>query len=154
MIKFSKRFWPKKATYLIIPGLINIFWGSTRTTDPILTGFVGGTKCDEVHRLFTEEKEKLINHIISQLEKSMKIEIKTLFVDVFWFNWGTSQFFEGGYSHPMVQEGENRKILKEDVEGRLFFAGEGVHDRHNSTVHGGIESGREAAKKIIQLIKI
>lgn len=151
LLKFSKKFWPEKATYLIIPGLINIYWGSTRTSDPILTGFVGGTKCEEINRMFKEEKDKLIKIIISQLEKSLKTEVALLLEDAFWFNWGSEKFFEGGYSHPMVSERDQREILEEDIDEKVFFAGEGVSERHNSTVHGGLESGRKASKRIISL---
>lgn len=112
---------------------------------------MGGVNCEEINRMFNEEKDKLIKIIISQLEKTLKTEVAPLLEDVFWFNWGKAKFFEGGYSHPMVNENDQKKLLEEAIDEKVFFAGEGVSERHNSTVHGGVESGRKAAKNIISL---
>lgn len=151
LLKFSESFWPKNARYLVIPGLINIYWTCTKTSEPILTGFVGGSKCDEIEKLYKEDKEKTIKILLNEIEEALHIKVEHCYLDSFWFNWGTARFFQGGYSHPTKNLNNIKIEINEPIDLRIYFAGEGLAKKHNSTVHGAIESGKYAAKRIIKL---
>ncbi len=64
-------------------------------------------------------------------------------------NWSQDPYTLGAYSHMAAGSSpKDRKALQEPVEGRIFFAGEAVHPKYNSTVHAAHESGLLAAEAV------
>lgn len=65
-------------------------------------------------------------------------------------NWSRDPLSFGSYSY--VARGarqRDRKRLAEPIAGKVFFAGEAVHPRYNSTVHAAFESGQLAASSVL-----
>lgn len=65
-------------------------------------------------------------------------------------NWSRDPLSFGSYSY--VAKGarqRDRKRLAEPMGGKVFFAGEAVHPRYNSTVHAAFESGQLAASSVL-----
>ncbi len=66
--------------------------------------------------------------------------------------WAADPFAEGAYSYNAVGSvPAMRDTLAEPVDGRLFFAGEAVSREAFGTVHGAWQSGRLAARAILQM---
>lgn len=66
-------------------------------------------------------------------------------------NWSRDPFALGSDSYLAKTERQaDRRDLAAPVDDRLFFAGEAVHPRYNSTVHAAYESGRAAAKDLLK----
>ncbi|KAK1309590.1 hypothetical protein QJS10_CPA09g01423 [Acorus calamus] len=64
--------------------------------------------------------------------------------------WGSDPLCHGSYSHVSVgSSGADYDILAENVEGRLFFAGEATTRKHPATMHGAFLSGLRAASSIL-----
>ena len=59
--------------------------------------------------------------------------------------WGTDPHTLGAYSCALPGCADQRAVLSEPVDGRLYLAGEAVHATWFSTVHGAWESGTRAA---------
>ena len=69
-------------------------------------------------------------------------------------NWGAHPYTLGAYSYPKVgtyTTGTDnlRRALQEPVaDDRIFFAGEGSHVTHPSTVVGALHEGERAADAV------
>jgi monoamine oxidase len=69
-------------------------------------------------------------------------------------NWGAEPYTLGAYSYPKTgtytsANNSLRKDLQEPVaDNRVFFAGEGTHTTHPSTVVGALHEGERAAKDV------
>ncbi len=64
-------------------------------------------------------------------------------------NWSRDPYSFGAYSY--VARGayqRDRVTLGASIDGRVFFAGEAVHPKQNSTVHAAYESGISVAREV------
>lgn len=64
--------------------------------------------------------------------------------------WCNDVNIGGGYSYARPGEADQRQVLAETVDDRLFFAGEACSPRKFSTAHGAFETGVVAAEAIIE----
>lgn len=65
-------------------------------------------------------------------------------------SWSTDPFAMGSYS--FLKRGstpDDREVLAEPIDDRVFFAGEATHPDFPATVHGAILSGRRAAVEVM-----
>ncbi|XP_071725879.1 lysine-specific histone demethylase 1 homolog 2 [Rutidosis leptorrhynchoides] len=68
--------------------------------------------------------------------------------------WGNDPLSYGSYSHVRVHSsGSDYDILAENVENRLFFAGEATTRQHPATMHGAYLSGLREASCIYRVAK-
>jgi monoamine oxidase len=63
--------------------------------------------------------------------------------------WGADPFARGSYSSALPGFADQRAVLAEPVDGRIFFAGEACSRNDFSTAHGGWLTGVAAATEII-----
>jgi len=66
-------------------------------------------------------------------------------------NWSRDPYTYGSYSY--VAKGARRsdiRALDRPIDNKVFFAGEAVFPKYNSTVHAAYESGLRAANSILQ----
>jgi monoamine oxidase len=64
--------------------------------------------------------------------------------------WNAEPFVLGGFSAAAPGEDEARRVLMEPLGGRLWFAGEAVHQTQWGTVGGAWESGVRAAEAALR----
>jgi monoamine oxidase len=65
-------------------------------------------------------------------------------------NWGADPLALGAMSAPGVGHAEARKVLLEPLGGRIWFAGEALHETQWGTVAGAWESGTRAAEAVLR----
>lgn len=66
--------------------------------------------------------------------------------------WGSDPHMLGAYSCALPGQADQRAVLSEPVDDKLYLAGEAVHPTWFSTIHGAWESGaRAAAEAMMQL---
>jgi polyamine oxidase len=157
ILKFKKSFWPKDSSWILIPGLINVYWSATQGKDSmchLLTGMTSGENCRILNKLYKKDKKEFIDIILTDLSKGFNLkknELFELFEDFVWFDWSDVEFIEGGYTYAMVNEGDCRSVLRTFVNNRLLFAGEATASfGYFGTINGAIESGLRAADQVIQ----
>jgi monoamine oxidase len=158
LLKFKKCLWPDDCSYLIIPGLINCYWSPTlgkSSNNFILTGFTAGKECRTLNKLHKEDKDKFIDRILTELADGIKLDKNYLmdnFEDFIFFDWCDMPFIRGGYTYPIVNERDERSVLRQSLNDKIFFAGEATAEfGHIGTIHGAIESGYRVAESINSL---
>ncbi len=156
IFKFSQPFWENltsdKLGSVIGYNEVPEIWATAvgRGTTPILTAFVMGEKGEQFSSMSTNDaKGFLLGHLDNIFGNN--IASQSILQDGFHLmDWGKEPFIKGAYSYPKVGGGLIfRKELADDVEGRLFFAGEATHfEGHSGTVHGAIETGIRAVGEV------
>jgi monoamine oxidase len=66
--------------------------------------------------------------------------------------WNEEPFVLGAMSAAVPGGADARKILAEPVGGRIWFAGEALHDTQWGTVNGAWDSGQRAAEAALRQI--
>ncbi|HEV2423539.1 MAG TPA: NAD(P)/FAD-dependent oxidoreductase [Terriglobia bacterium] len=118
---------------------------------PVLTGWCGGPKAERLAgwsgSKITESAVESLARIVSMSGDAVRRELEV----PYFHNWSSDPFARGAYSYARVGGLEARRSLAEPVEDTLYFAGEAVEtEGHATTVHGAIESGQRAARRIIE----
>lgn len=134
------------------------WWTSLRqspsNTIAALTGWCGGPKAERLAGLSGAE---LRDRAIESLTRILAVSADAIRRNVeAWYvhSWSADPFARGAYSYAGIGGIEARRRLAEPVEDTLYFAGEAFStDGHASTVHGAIESGQVAAKRLIESIE-
>jgi monoamine oxidase len=121
----------------------------------ILTGFTTGKECETLNKLHKEDREKFIDRILTELADGIKLDKNYLmdnFEDFVFFNLGDVPFIRGGYTYPLVNERDERSVLRQSINDKIFFAGEATAEfGHIATIHRAIESGYRVAESINSL---
>ncbi|XP_009790005.2 lysine-specific histone demethylase 1 homolog 2 [Nicotiana sylvestris] len=120
---------------------------------PVLIALVAG---DAAQLFESTEPATLINRVMSILKgiyepKGIRVPDP---IQSICTRWGSDPFSFGSYSHVRVQSsGSDYDVLAENLEGRLFFAGEATIRQHPATMHGAYLSGLREASRISQSMK-
>ena len=65
--------------------------------------------------------------------------------------WGSNPFIRGAFSYNKLgAEGEDRNVLAQSLENRLFFAGEATHRHKFGSVGGAYLSGQRVTREILE----
>ncbi len=154
-LKFNKRLWPEDAVVLILPGLGNFYWPSNTgkiSNDFVLNCLIGGENCKTLTQLYKEDNNKFLEKLFDSFKISLGENAREHLIDFIWFDWSEMPFIGGGYSFISVKENDDdRFILEEPIEDRIFFVGEAfAKNGHISTIHGAMENAIELSKNIIK----
>ena len=131
---------------------IPTWWTHFPKNEAIITGWLGGPQAAAWKSLPEYElKEKALSSLSRVFNREKESLEKQ--VEAFWyFNWSADPFFGGAYSYEVVGGKERIAELLEPVEETLFFAGEGLHHGKDiGTVEAALQSGKAAAKRLLQL---
>jgi monoamine oxidase len=113
---------------------------------PILIGFNGGRVAVDVESWSDRE---IVQSALTVLRKMFGADLPDP-VSHMITRWQADPWSLGSYSHlPPGSTPDDRRVLAEPVEGRVFFAGEACSIEHAATVHGAYLSGVKAAEEIL-----
>lgn len=134
-----------------------VFEQSTGTRTAALLGNVGGSSLHlvEVGGSFGRELAKqgepaMIDFAREWLVSLFGSNVKNAIKRSHATNWGADSLALGAMSAPGIGHSEARKILLEPLGGRIWFAGEALHDTQWGTVAGAWESGTRAAEAALR----
>ncbi len=159
LLKFKDRWWVKASgkdfnemDFLRSDELISIWWTQYPETAPVLVGWIGGPKTEKFKH---SSESELIEAAISSLQNIFQVERKLLdesLVKAQAFNWLADSYTRGGYSYATPETLASIQVLSQPVEDKIFFAGEALYSKEDtSTVEGALGSGEEVALRILSL---
>ena len=126
-----------------------VWWTASPLSAPLMVGWTGGPSAARLPsgaRLERAARDALAR----RLDASPRW-IASRLVHAWTHDWSRDPFARGAYSYPLVGGTEAGERLAEPVRDTLFFAGEAcAPEGENGTVHGAIESGREAARRVVE----
>jgi monoamine oxidase len=155
VIEFAKPFWRNESSrkfndldFLFSDATIPTWWTQTGESN-VLTGWVGGpdlektSKADEVYfKLSLESLSYCFDHPAHRLEEmvtSWKV-----------FQWLEDPYAKGAYTYAKPETPSAIKYLMQAFDEALYFAGEAIYDgTHTGTVEAALESGRDAADRMM-----
>lgn len=116
--------------------------------DAVLMGLVMGHQADELLNLGSPQA--MIQALLDELDSLYDGQAGAYFTDAYFQNWGGEPFIQGGYSYSTVGMGAARAIASNDLNGKIFFAGEAMNiNGHHQTVHGAMETAWQSLVKIL-----
>ena len=118
---------------------------------PLIEAYFGGAFARDCER---EGEAGMANFAISELVALLGSGIKARLRLIKASRWASDPYALGSYSHAKIGHWQQRQILAEPVEGRLFFAGEACSAHDFSTVHGAWQTGLAAAQRVAASAKV
>lgn len=144
ILKFKKRFWNKEQLEIFGGWLCPLYYSALGEAN-VLTAYVMGSKADFLGDFQTDDLIRLLLRELEAIFFEKKIELEAAHI----LDWSKQPYIGGTYSYATPNSPENRRILAEPIDDKLFFAGEAVNTQgHAATVHGALET---AAKVVDQI---
>ncbi len=122
------------------------WWSTLPVHAPVITGWSAGPKADG---LLGKRKAEIVGRALDSLRRITQTELPPL-AAAYLHDWHADPFFRGAYSYTPAGKLGARATLAAPVEDTLHFAGEAANTSgHSATVHGAIETGMLAARRVI-----
>ncbi len=116
---------------------------------PLVEGFFGAEGAEIIERAglseaFTFASDELAALLGNDIRRHLRPLVAT--------SWCRTDWIGGSYSHALPGSAEQRRVLAQPIDDRLFFAGEATHPTDFSTAHGAWESGLRAAREVVEAL--
>ena len=162
VINFDPRFWKnlyiskigeqgnlKHLGFIHYPGLkLPTWWSTIHGKSFGLVGWSGGPTAaalpgteDEIMVAATDS----LSRIFGVSETLIRTKISSLT----FHDWRADSFTRGGYTYVPVNAGNSQRELAQPIDNTIFFAGEALSVGHVGTVHGALQTGIDAANKLM-----
>lgn len=115
-----------------------------------LFGNVGGQLGWELSR---EAPEVAVNYALDALVAQLGSDVRRHFVKGLRTDWANDPLTLGAYSCLKPGHYGARKVLRQPLADRVFFAGEAVSRDHPALVNGAYDSGRAAASRVARMLE-
>lgn len=148
ILTFKEAFWPEDMSAVFTALDSQMWWrpGWGRQGErPILTAYAGGS-AGAVHSTMSEDQ--MVQYSLKHLAQVFGQDVSGLLVGAQFVNWGADPYSKIGYSFGAVGSAGMRATLAAPINDTLYFAGEACNPIRPQTVHGAMETGIQAAKRI------
>jgi monoamine oxidase len=132
------------------------WWTSMPDPSPIITGWLGGPKAEELRsrlqasgdpRMLLRLSLRTLSTAFGMAESALASQLTSWHTH----DWTADQFARGAYSYAPAHALDASDNIAKPVADTLYFAGEHTDTSgHWGTVHGAIRSGERAARQILQ----
>ena len=149
LLRFDEAPWPDDLAFLITTLDTQMWWTPGRGRPdqaPAITSLFCGRAVEAI-REQPDPALAALAHLETMLGRRLRDEL----VDARFIDWGADEWSRMGWSFVPPGATGCRAVLAEPVDEVLFFAGEATNTIRPSTVHGAIESGHAAARRIAAL---
>jgi monoamine oxidase len=157
VLRFREAFWEQHAeaggaAFLHASDVpIPTWWTARPMRTRTLVGWVGGPRAEALLR---ESPNAILSHALDSLASMFAIERTTIEAQLAGWHlhdWLADPFSRGAYSYVGLAGETAAEDLAAPTDDTLYFAGEATHTGNQwGTVHGAIESGRRAARQVIE----
>jgi monoamine oxidase len=152
----KERFWEKKVedlSFVHCPERpFNVWWTQNPLRAPVLTGWSGGPPALELMR-----NEHVEDVTLAELARAFAIKrsrLDTLVESIHTYDWSEDPHVRGAYSYAGVAGAHAPRILARSFDDRIYLAGEATESGASGTVEGALISGKRAARKVIEAIRV
>jgi monoamine oxidase len=149
ILEFPEKFWTDEDAYVQLKGMKNQWYEllinlEPYTNKPVLGFLSSGERAKSV-----EKDKNLQPKAISELKKIFDVNIPAP-LKTFQTDWSLDPYSLGAFTYP---NREMDSLVKEYSKpfGKVFFAGEGTHEKYFSYLHGAYLSGLREAERILNL---
>jgi monoamine oxidase len=156
VLRFRSAFWESRqdladAGFILSrENFFSTWWTTLAMRSTILTGWSAGAHAKGLHGL---TREAILEEALQSLARIIGVPVEAIreqLENIYFHDWQRDVFARGAYSYVPAGALWARKQLAVPVEDTLYFAGEATDQGgHSATVHGAIESGRRAARQIL-----
>ncbi len=139
-----------RLSFLHSDARIPVWWTPAPLLAPLLVGWCGGPPAAELSALGRAGIERLA---VEELASQLRIEAEDLHGEVLsisWHDWQNDPYARGAYAYVPVGALDAQRALAEPEEDTLCFAGEALAGKDTGTVHGAIDSGVGAARRLLE----
>jgi monoamine oxidase len=148
-LKFSTQFYDDN----IVGGKICAAYANEKTgkkgNDHVLLAFIMGEQAEYLTSLGSDEA--ITSKLLEELDTIYNNEASKSFLSSYVNNFTNKPFIEGAYSYSTINMGDARKKAAEQIDNKLFFAGEAMNlNGHHQTVFGAAETGY---REVINILK-
>lgn len=154
MLEFREPFWPQAPEFFGdagSPGIQPCLWinGWSIWQKPVLIGCLTGQAAVDFETATRAQQEARVRAALQTLGGSRVPPWTRWEVTA----WGSDPWTGGAYSYCAAgSTPEDYQILARPVAPRLVLAGEHTEAAHRATMHGAWQSGRRAARQILQAL--
>lgn len=147
-LKFQKRFYdPMLLGGAVCASYFDAALGKPGN-DAVLMGMAMGQQAEKL--LMLGSSQVMTQAVLDELDSLYSGQASANFVTAYFKDWGGEPFIQGAYSYSTVGMGAARSVAADDVEGRIYFAGEAMNlNGHHQTVHGAMETAWQCLVKIL-----
>jgi monoamine oxidase len=142
------------ALFIFSDCFIPTWWTQFPLDLPILTGWLGGPRAEQVA---DEPDEFFRNKAIDSLASIFFVstdEIKKGLKECRIFNWKNEPWSRGAYSYSLVGSGDAKAICRKSLQKRIYFSGEAYYEGpYPGTVEAAVVSGLQSARQMISDMK-
>jgi monoamine oxidase len=140
----------KNAGFIFSDGAIPTWWTQHPIKNGMLTGWMAGPKALALKQATEDEIFQGAIQTLSYVFGVTKMFIETKLVAYHITNWTAEPFTRGAYSYATLDTEWAKKLLRQQVEQTLYFAGEALYEgTETGTVEGALANGIEVAREII-----
>ena len=147
----AARFGGEPPVFLHLPGArFPTWWTAAPFESSILTAWSGGPQATELRRLSTR---RIVEAAISEIAAALGLRrprVASALLDWQFHDWTGDPYARGAYSHVVVGGSDAARLLARPIAGTLYFAGEAASDEESGTVGAALESGRQAARRLLR----
>ena len=116
-----------------------------------IVGFIGGRFAWDLSK---QGEDAIVEYALSKLETLAGCDIRKHFLKGFASNWANNPLSIGSYSAVKPGCYGARELLGEPIAEKLIFAGEATAGNLAGLVNGAYESGKIAATRIFNIVKL
>jgi monoamine oxidase len=113
---------------------------------PIVEGYFGGALAAGLER---DGRHAFAAFALDELARLLGSDIRRHLQPLASTAWAEDPWSFGSYSHALPGRADDRAVLAEPVDDRLFFAGEACSRHDFSTAHGAYRTGLAAAEALL-----